>query len=128
MRSTAPSDILKQIKVLITETSYKHYNENAPDKAVYPFVTYELSNSFSNEDTEVFVLDIDGWDSYTDAVGTQRLETMMSVITAKLQESVKALTGASMMFILDNRKTLHEPDTSIRRKKYTFQVRYIGRE
>jgi GH25 family lysozyme M1 (1,4-beta-N-acetylmuramidase) len=128
MRSTAPIDILKQIKVLIGETSYKSYNEVAPDNAVYPFVTYELSNSFSNEDTEVFVLDINGWDSFTDAAGTQRLETMMSVITAKLQKNVKALTGASMSFHLDNRKTLHEPDTSIRRKKYTYQVRYIGRE
>jgi hypothetical protein len=127
MKANAITEINKAI--ISALSAYKVYNESAPDDAVYPFITFEVTNTtLDAESTEIVYLDIDGWDNYTEANNTTRLETIMSGIASILQNKIVSIDGLSFSFFLESRKTIKDTDLNIRRRKQQYQVRTIGKE
>jgi hypothetical protein len=118
-------DINKKIKAALT--SYTVYNEGAPDEATFPYLTFEISNSTADaENTEIFYLDIDGWDNYAEANGTVRIETMMAYVATQLNKKIIVTTDASYRFILESRFGIRDPDLNIRRRKQKYQIKVIN--
>lgn len=131
MISNAPDEILKDLKVQLGPLGYGLYNDGAPDDVDYPYLTIDNDNSDSDGNaTEVFRLDIDGWDNIElTNKSTARLETMMSEMVKALQQKLAVANDKlSFRYILDQRMNITDPDISIKRRKYTFEVRAIGKE
>ena len=129
MKADAVIEIKTELKKLLDNENIVSFSEAAPANHSLPYVTYSFLPSFSDgEYTEVFTIDIDGWDSFSDANGTLRLETIMSTISKALNKKNIKLDHSSFRFLLEGRKELKESDTSIRRRKQVYQVRYLGKE
>lgn len=108
---------------------YKVYNEVPPTKVPYPFMSYEVDDSRSDgNSTEVAFVFVEGWDNYNEAGSTLRLETMMKDAVKALNKHIKQATGFSFWIVLDDRKSLKDPDATIRRRRAEFQVRILGKE
>lgn len=131
MRSTAPVLILADLKTRLSPLGYEQYGEMAPTDATFPYLTRDLDNSDADgEATESFRLDIDGWDSMIRTSGsTLPLETMMASVAAALQQQQNSDdTKLGFRYILEQRRGIEDPDVTIRRRKYTFEIRAIGKE
>lgn len=106
---------------------YDFYNEVPAKDVPYPFLSYEMDDSLSDGNaTETAFLNIDGWDNYTEAGNTLRLETMMSAVVGVLDKHKKQIDGLSFWFALDKRKSIRDPDATLRRRQLQFQVRILG--
>jgi hypothetical protein len=99
-----------------------HY-EAAPDDTPYPFLVYDLTNSTDDGTMENFVLEIDGWDKNAD---TTDLETMMSDLDAGLHRRTTVVDNVSLTFYRENRLTVPDPDSRLRRRQYVYQIRVYG--
>ena len=101
--------------------------EEAPDDAEFPYLVYNLPNSFNDGTMENVVLEIDGWDDPRDG-DTTALETMMEAVNGTEEEpglNRQVIQGGGYAFIcyLDNRLNLRDDNPHIRRRKYRYQVR-----
>lgn len=101
------------------------YYEAASDKAVMPYLVFELPNSFDDGTMEQFVLDVDGWDEPVSG-DTTALENMMAAADGVLQRAVILANGLAFIIYRDNRMTVDDDDKRIRRRKYIYQVRVYG--
>lgn len=110
-------------KAIVTYLKTLHprvYFQVAPEKALFPYIVYDLPNSFSDgEGGEIITLDIDGWDSNTTNDSTV-IENMMKNIN-NIDKKVLMNDEISMVFYLENKMALVDDDKSIKRKKYTYQ-------
>jgi hypothetical protein len=96
-----------------------HY-QDAPDKAVYPYLVYNLPNSTDDGTLENFVLDVDGWDNTTI---TTALETLMDAADKELHRKTVVVGNLSLTLYRENRLPLEDDDKRLRRRKYIYQVR-----
>ena len=98
--------------------------QKAPDDTPLPYIVFDLPNSFTSEDLENFVLDVDIWDNNTD---TTQLETLAAQIWKSLHKLRIINNKAQLSVYRSNRLTLTDDDPRIRRRKLTFQVKYFDR-
>ncbi len=99
-----------------------HY-ERSPDDAVFPYLVYNLSNSVDDGSMERFILDLDGWDTPLNG-DTTAIETLMDSTDSGLhRKTVMVGTELSLTFYRENRLSLLDDDSRIRRRKYVYQVR-----
>lgn len=121
-------EMRKSIQSFLKSKHPRVFFEAAPDTAVYPYLVYDLPNSFNaDESTETFVLEIDGWDYPSDG-DTTALETLMDLIDKGneddgLHRKVILIPGMSMVFYRENRLSLKDDDIRIRRRKYVYQIK-----
>lgn len=100
-----------------------HFNV-APDTTAFPYIVYDLPNSLTNEEQEVFVLDVDIWDNTTD---TTAIETLAEQVWSTLHKYRYLDSDIQFSIYRMNRLTLTDDDTRIRRRKLMFEVRYFDR-
>ena len=115
------SEIRTAIQALLKTLHPRVFFQVAKKNAVYPYVVFDLPNSVDSGTLENFVLDIDVWDNKTD---TTALETLINTIDEALHKKT-ILLNDKMAFVIyrENRLTLTDDEPSIRRRKYTYQVR-----
>lgn len=122
------SKILELRAALQTALKRAHdrvYYEKAPDRATYPYLVYNLSNSYDDGIVEQFYLDVDGWDAPEDG-STVALEKMMGKVDHELHRLYGILATIGIAIYRDRRLTVDEDDERIRRRKYVYLVRTIG--
>lgn len=110
-------------KIIQTYLKTKHsrvYFQIAPDNATYPFVVFELPNSMDDGSMERFILDIDIWDDESD---TTTLESIAGEIDKGLHRSTYISNGVGATFYRENRLSLLDNDSRLRRRKLIFQIR-----
>ncbi|NOU63177.1 hypothetical protein GC096_03835 [Paenibacillus sp. LMG 31461] len=101
------------------------YYELASESASFPYLVYDLPNSFDDGTMENFVLHVDGWDSPVNG-DTIALETLMEKIDQSLHRKVIRTNGMAFIIYRDNRLSLLDDDKRIRRRKIIYQVRTFG--
>jgi len=101
-----------------------HY-QVAPTTATFPYIVLNLPNSFTNEEQEIFSLDIDIWDNRTD---TTELESLASKLWKELHHYRYSDDEIQFSIYRENRiPELDETEIGIRRRKLIFQLRYFDR-
>ncbi|MFS0864125.1 hypothetical protein [Fredinandcohnia sp. 179-A 10B2 NHS] len=116
-------EIRKVIKGILKSQHSQVYYEHASDKAVYPYLVFDLPDSIDDGSMEQFVLDVDGWDSPING-DTTTLETLMDIVDKSLHRKTVVINNElSMTFYRENRLPLKDDDKRIRRRKYIYQVR-----
>ncbi|MBP1992547.1 hypothetical protein [Paenibacillus eucommiae] len=122
------SKVVEMRKALQSIIKAKHsrvYYEMAPDDVQFPYVTYELPNSYDDGTMENFVLHVDGWDAPAKG-DTMPLEMIMEEIDSVLQRQVIRTNGMAFVIYRDNRLSIPDDDKRIRRRKIVYQVRTFG--
>lgn len=116
--------VIELRKIILASLKAKHprvYFQAAPADAVFPYLVYDLPNSFDDGSMENFTLDVDGWDNVSD---TTALETLMDGVDKELHRKTVIIAGQiSATFYREHRLPLTDDDPNIRRRKYVFQVR-----
>lgn len=100
------------------------YFNDAPDTAVMPYVVYDFPNSFTQEEQERFVMDIDVWDDSTD---TTALETLAETIWNTLHKHRHIDDDIQFTINRQNRFPMKDDDPRIRRRKQIYEIRYFDR-
>jgi len=101
------------------------YYQVAPESATFPYLVYDIPTVYDDgEGLQTANVDVDGWD---DEENTTALETLMANVNARLNK--KTLVGScfAITLYLESKLTLIDDDPRIRRRKYTYQGRKIGR-
>ena len=117
-------NLRKQLNVLLKAIHPRSYFQTAPDAALFPYVVYDLPNSFSNEEQDIFSLDVDIWDNNAD---TTDLETLSSAIWKGLHKYRHIDESIQFTIYKENRLSLTDDDIRIKRRKLIFQIRYYDR-
>lgn len=118
-------DIRKLIQAELKAVHPRVYYQVAPETAVFPYVVYDMPNTYDDgEALQTIVLDVDGWD---DEENTTALETLMTNVNDRLNKKVLRGSDFAIALYLENKLTLIDDDPRIRRRKYTYQGRKIGR-
>lgn len=113
------------ISSLLDTVQQRNYYESAPDGVAYPFLVYDLPDSTDDGSMENFVLEIDGWDSPSNG-DTTELETLMGEMDKLIHRKTTMIDGISLTFYRESRSPIKDPDTRLRRRQYTYQVRVHG--
>lgn len=102
-----------------------HY-QRAADKTLYPHIVYNFPNSFTDDDQEVFNLDVDIYDKKED---TTELETIASEIWRLFHRYYHIDSNTQFSVHRDNRlPPLDDDDKHLKRRKLIFQLRYFDRQ
>lgn len=103
------------------------YFQVAPDDAQPPYITYDLTAiPDDGESLQIANIDIDGWDIVHDN-DTAELENLMYNINIQTSKKTLRADGMAMTLYLDRKIPLIDPDPKVRRRKYIYQARIIGR-
>lgn len=120
--------MLELRKVLNTLLKTHHpqvYYQRATDKARFPYIIYNLPNSYDNEQQEVFALDVDIWDNESDTTAIETLTGQMWKVFNSyhyIDNEIQFTTHRS------SRLTLDEDDINIKRRKLIFELRCFYRK
>lgn len=108
---------------LLSSLDSNVFYEDASKDAKYPYLVYNLEDSFDDGSIESFPLIIDGWDNNND---TTNLENLMS----KVDNSLHRLTGGDeelfFIFYRSSRRTVRDPDKRLKRRQIEFEVKVMG--
>lgn len=96
----------------------------APDAVVFPYLVYDLPQSYFDDDQEVFNLDIDVWDNKED---TTDLEVLSQSIWNILNKYYHLDENMQFTIYRLNRFTVEDDDPRIRRRTLLFNVKYYDR-
>jgi len=101
------------------------YFQKASNDKPFQNVVYNLTNSFTDTDQEIFNLDVDIWDNQDD---TTDLETIASNIWRGLNRLNYIDEDIQFSIYRANRlPPLDEDEKNIKRRKLIFQLRYFDR-
>jgi len=130
MKADASVLIKKDLKIKLAAANITAYGDDASSVSTYPYVTYDLENSTTyGRDTEAFVLYVDGWDDFDRTGSTLALENMMAAVANALDyQQNSSDTKLGFRYALDQRQSIKDTTPNIRRRKYIFEVRAIGKE
>lgn len=116
-------ELRKFIYSLLKSAHSRVYFQHAPDTASTPYLVYDLPDSSDDGSTEIFFLDIDGWDVPADGSSTA-LETMMGAVDAALHRKTMIVSGQiSATFYRESRLAIPDDDPRVLRRRYTYQIR-----
>lgn len=96
------------------------YFEDAPKNTPFPYVVYTFPNSFTSENLETFVLDVDIWDNKE---VTTELETLSSYIWKELDRYHHYDENVQFSIYRSNRLPLDDDDPTIKRRKLIFELK-----
>ncbi len=124
-------ELKKMIYTFLKTMADRVFDRIAPPDTMYPFVTYNLRSSFTDENfvMERFMLDVDVWDN--DPLDTTALETLVGSIDG--DGHITAATGlhrkhyyVSAVVAADSyregRFDIDDEDPNIRRRKLRYEV------
>lgn len=118
-------ELRKVLNTLLRSYHPRVYYQSATDQAQFPYIVYNLPNSFDNEQQEVFNLDIDVW-----AVGADT--TVIETLTGQLWKELNNYhhIDANIQFVTyrASRLTLEDDNPDIKRRKLIFELRYFDRK
>lgn len=114
------SAIVNELKKVNSRVFYQH----AGSSTAFPYIVYNfLPSRMVDEGTEVFLMDVDVWDNKTD---TTTIETIAQQIWSKFNRFTYLDEVIYFSAYRDNRfPPLEDDDPSIRRRKMTFEIRYL---
>jgi hypothetical protein len=114
-------ELLKIINNTLLSAHSRVYYEYAPADSTYPYVVYELTNTFKNELRYDVTLTIDIWDLNKDSMP---IETLVDNIDKSLDLLNNPTDIVLPTFFLENRQTVYDTNQNIRRRqlKYTIQT------
>ena len=114
------SAIVNELKKVNSRVFYQH----AGSSTQLPYIVYNfLPSRMVDEGTEVFLMDVDVWDNKTD---TTAIETIAQQIWSKFNRFTYLDDVIYFSAYRDNRfPPLEDDDPSIRRRKMTFEIRYL---
>ncbi|MFY9421857.1 MAG: hypothetical protein WAP91_02460 [Bacilli bacterium] len=105
----------------------RFYFQVAPDDAQPPYVTYDITAiPDDGEGLQVASIDIDGWDIVDDN-DTTKLEDLMYAINVQTDKKTLRTDGMAMTLYLDRKMALTDTDPRVKRRRYVYQARIIGR-
>lgn len=113
-----------ELNKLLKEIHPRVYFMKAPDTATFPYIVYDLPQSFTDDDLEVFNLDIDIWDNNTD---TTEIESLANQIWKALDRLNFINDDVQFSIYRQSRHTVEDDDPRIRRRTLIFSVRYYDR-
>ena len=120
-------NLRKQLNSVIKSIHPRAYFQTASDTATFPYVVYNLPSSFTNEEQEIFNLDIDIWDMPADG-NTSGIETLASSFWKALHKYRYIDENIQFSIYRENRFTVEDEDPRIKRRRLVFQVRYYDRK
>lgn len=100
------------------------YYMKASDTAIFPYIVYDLPQSYFEDNLEVFNLDIDIWDNNVD---TTELENLAQSIWNALNKYYHIDENIQFAIYRESRHTLEDDDPRIRRRTLIFNIRYYDR-
>ena len=119
-------EIRKAVNTYLKTLHPRVYFQEAPMDAIFPYIVYDLPNSFGDgEGGEVVNLDIDGWDS-NNLGDTIVIENLMQIINS-IDKQVLATDKITVVFYLDNKIPLLDDNKQIKRRKYIYSGLLIRR-
>lgn len=101
----------------------RNYYETAPDDTVYPFLVYNLEESFDDGSIETFNLVMDAWDNKTD---TTEIVQLISDVDNSLHRLRGSADGLFFIFYRNNRRTITDNDSRLRRRQLEFEIKVMG--
>lgn len=116
-------ELRKDIKKILSEAHERVFYRRASDKALYPYLTYSISDIYGAKVLELDIWNIDVKDS------TITIETIADNIQKTL-EGYK-LTNENHSIILyynEDRKWIDDEDKRIQRINLSYEIRYYGKE
>lgn len=116
-----------QLNKILRTIHPRVYFQVATDTASFPYVTYDLPNSFINEEQDIFNLDVDIWDMPVNG-DTTELEILSSAFWKGLNKYRYIDENIQFSIYRMNRLSLTDDDVRIKRKKLIFQIRYYDRK
>jgi hypothetical protein len=130
-------EVRKAVSTYLKTLHPRVYNQVAPEDAVFPYIVYDLPNSFSDgEGGEVVTLDVDGWD-LNNTADTTVIESLMQTINGYtdadgnivqgLDKKILTTDNISVVYYLENKMALIDDDKRIKRRKYTYSGRLMRR-
>ncbi len=113
-------DIMALRRYIVGLMPSKPFYQIAPESAAFPYLVIDLISGYNNGDSEAFVLDVDGWD---DSADTSALEAMMKSADDALDSTSGTADGKAVAIWRDSRLSIPDPETRIKRRKYTYQIK-----
>jgi hypothetical protein len=117
------SDLRTALQAIFAGINPRAVHQSVRGESAYPRLVWDLASAGNDEHTEMFVLEVDGWD---DALDTTRLEQQMEALDAGLHRRVLSLPGAIAAIYREQRQSVPQEDDRLRRRHYTYQVRLIN--
>lgn len=113
------SELQEEIKLVLDSVHARVYLQIAPVGATYPYLVFDIPNSFDYGESEVFVLDVDGWDNAED---TGVLDTLMASMDTALNKYTAEVQGSGIAVFRDTRLSIIDEDKKIKRRKYVYKL------
>src|SRR5690625_1846888 len=118
-------DLRRSLMQVLRNYHSRVYFQKASSDTSFPYVIYDFPNSFTDEETEIFNLDIDIWDNRDD---TTELETLATTYWRALHRYRHIDNNIQFSIYRANRlPPLDEDEKYIKRRKLIFQLRYFDR-
>lgn len=102
------------------------FYKKAPDDAIFPYLVYDLPQSYYEDDLETFNLDIDIWDKPVEG-DTEELETLSQAIWNELNSYYFINEDMQFSIHRQSRLTIEDDDPRIGRRTLIFNLRYYDR-
>lgn len=123
--TTRPIKLREVVGNILAGAHARVFFQYPPEDAEFPYLVYDLPNSFDDRPLEQFVLDIDGWDDQPD---TTRLEALMGAVHEALDGRAVVVDGLTFWFLLSSRLALIDADDKrLRRRRHSYAVRTYRR-
>lgn len=113
-----------QLDILLESIHPRVYSENSTDNTDFPYLTYNLPNSFQNGVQEIFNLDVDIWSRGAD---TTELEALTRKVEKGLNMYKYIDENIQFSIYKRNRLNVTDDDKRIKRRKLIFELRYYDR-
>lgn len=113
-----------ELNKILKEIHPRVFFMRASDTTVFPYIVYDLPVSFTDDDVEVFNLDIDIWDGNTD---TTELEALTNTIWKALDSLYFINEDMQFSIYRQSRHTVEDDDPRIKRRTLIFSLRYYDR-